>query len=91
MSVCINSRVSSLAAVGKCKLMLFDQHIREDVCLDNQDLLRILRLCSDKFLSKFPSHNLGSGLSSIPDEFKEISLNANSEIKSSFKVLIDKS
>lgn len=83
--MCINPRVSSLAAAGKHRLMLFDQHIREDVCLDNQDLLRILKLCSDKFLSKFLPHNLRSALS--------FRLNANIGIKfeSSLEVPINKS
>lgn len=67
--VCINPWVYCLAAVGKHRLMLFDRHIRAAVCLNNQDELKILRLCLDVFFSKSPLC-WGSVLS-VLDELKK--------------------
>lgn len=48
----INPGLYSPAAAGKQRLMLYDTHIRADVCLDNQDPLRVSRLRSDELSSK---------------------------------------
>lgn len=58
--MCINPRVASLAAQDKHRLMSFDRHITEDVCLDKQDAPRILKPCLDRFLSNYLSCNLES-------------------------------